>query len=52
MLRWLSFFRAMVDDLIVKNGNSHIYREDDKMKLKSQINKAVDLMECMVIKIR
>ena len=25
---------------IVKNSNSHIYREDDKMELKSQVNKA------------
>ena len=24
---------------IVKNSNSHIYREDDKMELKSQVNK-------------
>lgn len=36
---------------IVKNSNSHIYREDDKMELKSQIKKAADLMECMVKKI-
>lgn len=36
---------------IVKNSNSHIYREDDKMELKSQVNKAADLMECMVKKI-
>ena len=25
---------------IVKNSNSHIYREDDKMELESQVNKA------------
>ncbi|HBA70432.1 MAG TPA: plasmid mobilization relaxosome protein MobC [Lachnospiraceae bacterium] len=36
---------------IVKNSNSHIYREDDKMELKSQVNKAAVLMECMVKKI-
>jgi len=32
---------------IVKNNNSHIYSVSDKMELKSQINRAVDLMEHM-----
>ena len=36
---------------IVKNNNSHIYREDDKIELKLQVNKAVDLMKCMINKI-
>ncbi len=36
---------------IVKNNNSHIYSKDDKIELKSQINKVADLMECILEKI-
>lgn len=36
---------------IVKNNNSHIYRDSDKMELKSQVNRAADLLEKMVEKI-
>ena len=36
---------------IVKNNNSHIYSESDKMELKSQVKRAVDLMEHMLEKI-
>ena len=30
---------------IVKNNNSLLYNENDKMELKSKVNKAADLME-------
>ena len=33
---------------IVKNNNSHIYSNSDKIELKSQMHKAVDLMEHMI----
>ena len=33
---------------IVKNNNSHIYNESDKMELKSQVYRVVDLMEYML----
>ena len=36
---------------LVKNSHSHIYKEDDKIELKSQINKMADLMECMIERI-
>lgn len=36
---------------IVKNNNSHIYSKDDKIELKSQANKVVDLVESMLNKI-
>ena len=36
---------------IVKNNNSHMYSEHDKMELKSQVNKVTDLMEHMLDKI-
>ncbi|GFI69331.1 hypothetical protein IMSAG249_01153 [Lachnospiraceae bacterium] len=36
---------------IVKNINSHIYSKDDKIELKSQVDKVADLMECMLEKI-
>ena len=36
---------------IVKNNNSHIYSESDKMELKSQVKRAADLMEHMLEKI-
>ena len=36
---------------IVKNSNSHIYSNSDKIELKSQVNKVTDLMKCMVEKI-
>ena len=32
---------------IVKNSNSHIYREDDKMELRRQMNNIKDLLEGM-----
>ena len=37
---------------LVKNSNSHIYKEDDKIELKLQVNKVVDLMKCMVEKLK
>ena len=36
---------------IVKNNNSHIYSKDDKIELKTQVNKVMNLMECMLNKI-
>ena len=36
---------------IVKNNNSHIYNESDKMELKSQVYRVADLMEYMLEKI-
>lgn len=36
---------------IVKNNNSNIYRKSDKIELKLQVSRAVDLMQCMIEKI-